>query len=111
MPVYPSFRKFKNARILELEANPSKDALKKAYKDKSRVLHPDMPTGDEAKFQELKEAYEVLEELRTRPYSRAAAGRSEESPHVAAHREAQRFVTDVQRLGGRYTLDSVKDDG
>ena len=49
-----------------------------------------MPTGDEAKFQELQEAYEVLEELRTRPYSRAAAGRSSESPHVAAHREAQR---------------------
>ena len=90
-------RKFKNARILELDANPTKDALKKAYKDKSRVLHPDMPTGDETKFQELKEAYEVLEELRTRPYSRAAAGRSEESPHVAAHREAQRLVTDVQR--------------
>ena len=51
-----------------------------------------MPTGDEAKFQELQEAYEVLEELRARPYSRAAAGRSSESPHVAAHREAQRSV-------------------
>ncbi|CBY23758.1 unnamed protein product [Oikopleura dioica] len=90
-------------RILELDPSPSKDDIKKAYKNKSRIIHPDMPTGDEAKFQELHEAYEVLEELRARPYSRAAAGRSSESPHVAAHREAQRKAAEelnTAREGG-----------
>lgn len=36
------------------------EELKKAYKDIAKKLHPDMPTGDTKKFQEMQNEYEKL---------------------------------------------------
>ncbi len=46
--------------ILGVSRTASADELKKAYRKKAHELHPDKAGGDEAKFKELNEAYQVL---------------------------------------------------
>ncbi len=46
--------------VLGVDKNASADEIKKAFRKQAIKLHPDKETGDEAKFKELNEAYEVL---------------------------------------------------
>lgn len=46
--------------ILGVSENATVREIKKAYRKKALVVHPDKPTGDEEKFKQLTEAYEVL---------------------------------------------------
>ncbi len=46
--------------ILGVEKNASKDDLKKAFHKLAHKYHPDKKGGDEAKFKEVNEAYQVL---------------------------------------------------
>lgn len=46
-------------KILDVDKNASKEDLKKAFRKKAHQLHPDKG-GDEAKFKEVNEAYQVL---------------------------------------------------
>lgn len=46
--------------ILGVSKDASQDELKKAFRKKAQEYHPDKPTGDEAKFKEINEAYSVL---------------------------------------------------
>ncbi|MDA7816613.1 J domain-containing protein [Sulfurimonas sp.] len=43
----------------------TKDAIKKKYLKLSRELHPDMPEGSTEKFQEINEAYKILDKYVT----------------------------------------------
>lgn len=45
---------------LNEDDEPSASEIKKAYRKLSLKLHPDKPTGDEAKFQKVSRAYEIL---------------------------------------------------
>lgn len=47
-------------KILEIEKKASKDEIKKAFYKLAAKYHPDKKTGDEAKFKEINEAYQVL---------------------------------------------------
>jgi len=47
-------------KLLEVEKNASQDEIKKAFRKKAQVLHPDKPSGDEKKFKEINEAYSTL---------------------------------------------------
>lgn len=47
-------------KILGVEKNASQDEIKKAFRKKAHEHHPDKGGGDEAKFKELNEAYQVL---------------------------------------------------
>lgn len=47
-------------KILGVERSASEAEIKKAYRRLAGKHHPDKPTGDEAKFKEINEAYEVL---------------------------------------------------
>ncbi len=47
-------------KILEVEKGASKEELKKAFRKKAHEYHPDKQTGNEAKFKEVNEAYQVL---------------------------------------------------
>ncbi|MBU1613532.1 DnaJ domain-containing protein, partial [Patescibacteria group bacterium] len=47
-------------KILGIEKSASQDEIKKAFKKMAMQHHPDRPGGDEAKFKEVNEAYQVL---------------------------------------------------
>jgi len=49
-------------KILGLERNASADDIKKAFRKKAHEYHPDKKTGDEKKFKEANEAYQVLKD-------------------------------------------------
>ncbi len=46
--------------ILGVEKNASKDDIKKAFRKLAHKYHPDKKEGDEAKFKEVNEAYQIL---------------------------------------------------
>nr|XP_014095299.1 translocation protein SEC63 homolog [Bactrocera oleae] len=46
--------------ILQLPPTASMEEIKKTYRELSRVLHPDKPTGDEKSFMMLRKAYQAL---------------------------------------------------
>lgn len=48
--------------VLGIGKSASADEIKKAFRRKAVELHPDKQGGDEAKFKELNEAYEVLKD-------------------------------------------------
>ncbi|MBL7058637.1 molecular chaperone DnaJ [Patescibacteria group bacterium] len=47
-------------KTLDVEKGASQDEIKKAFRKKAHVYHPDKKGGDEAKFKEVNEAYQVL---------------------------------------------------
>ncbi|HSR88863.1 MAG TPA: molecular chaperone DnaJ [Candidatus Udaeobacter sp.] len=53
-------------KILGVDKNASVDDIKKAFKKAAMQHHPDRPGGDEAKFKEVNEAYQVLNDKEKR---------------------------------------------
>lgn len=53
-------------QILGVGTNASKAEIKSAYKKLAKQLHPDSSSGDEEKFKEINEAYEVLKDKEKR---------------------------------------------
>jgi len=53
-------------KTLNIEKSASATEIKKAFRKLSRKYHPDRPNGDEAKFKEIQEAYEVLSDTQKR---------------------------------------------
>ena len=47
---------------LGLDRTADSDAIRSAYRERAKRLHPDGEDGDEAAFKELNEAYELLKE-------------------------------------------------
>lgn len=47
-------------KVLGVEKNATTDEIKKAFKKLAMQHHPDRPGGNEAKFKEINEAYQVL---------------------------------------------------
>ncbi len=52
--------------ILGVNKTASQDEIKKAFREKAHKFHPDKQGGDEAKFKELNEAYQVLSDQKKR---------------------------------------------
>ena len=48
-------------KILDLKEGATKEDINKAFRQLSKKYHPDMATGDEAKFKEINEAKQILE--------------------------------------------------
>src|SRR3989344_9189477 len=46
--------------ILGVEKNASEEEIKKAYRKLAHKYHPDKSGGDDVKFKEINEAYQVL---------------------------------------------------
>jgi curved DNA-binding protein len=53
-------------KILGVERSATEAEIKKAYRKLAAQHHPDKPTGDESKFKEISEAYEVLSDKQKR---------------------------------------------
>ncbi len=47
-------------KVLGVDKSASQDEVKKAFRKKAHEYHPDKAGGDEAKFKEINEAYQVL---------------------------------------------------
>ena len=47
-------------KSLGVEKSANQDEIKKAFRKKAHVHHPDKENGDEAKFKEINEAYQIL---------------------------------------------------
>ena len=47
-------------KILGVSKDASNEEIKKAFRKKAHEYHPDKPTGNEAKFKEINEAYQAL---------------------------------------------------
>ena len=45
---------------LGISKTASQDEIKKAFRKKSLLCHPDKPTGDAEKFKKINEAYQTL---------------------------------------------------
>ncbi len=52
--------------ILGVDKNSSQDEIKKAFRAKAHQCHPDKANGNEAKFKEVNEAYQVLGDAQKR---------------------------------------------
>ena len=52
--------------VLELEPSATPEEIKEAFYRLSKLYHPDMETGDKARFQEIQAAYEILSDPETR---------------------------------------------
>lgn len=52
--------------IMGLEKTATLNEIKKAYRKLSKILHPDKKTGDQKKFIELQNAYDILSDEVTR---------------------------------------------
>jgi len=52
--------------ILGVEKGASQDEIKKMFRKKAHQYHPDKANGDEAKFKEINEAYQVLGDSKKR---------------------------------------------
>lgn len=52
--------------VLGVSKNASQDDIKKAYRNLSKKYHPDRNGGDDSKFKEINEAYDILGDERKR---------------------------------------------
>ncbi|RME60230.1 molecular chaperone DnaJ [Candidatus Parcubacteria bacterium] len=55
-------------KILGVDRNASEEEIKKAYRRLAHKYHPDKSTGDEKKFKEINEAYQVLSDKKKRAF-------------------------------------------
>lgn len=55
-------------KILGVNKNASEEEIKKAYRKLAHQYHPDKPTGDEKRFKEINEAYQVLSDKKKREF-------------------------------------------
>ena len=53
-------------KTLEIDKNASQDEIKKAFRKKAHEFHPDKANGDEKKFKEANEAYQILGDAKKR---------------------------------------------
>jgi molecular chaperone DnaJ len=56
-------------KILGIDKNASQEEVKKAFRKKAHEHHPDKAGGDEAKFKEINEAYQVLGDAKKKEQS------------------------------------------
>ena len=53
-------------KVLGVSRNANEKEIKKAYRTLSLKYHPDKPTGDKKKFEDINKAYEVLSDKKQR---------------------------------------------
>ncbi len=72
--------------ILGVSNGASQDEIKKAFRKKAHEFHPDKKNGDEAKFKEANEAYQVLSNEKKRAqYDQFGSSFEQAGAHGGAH--------------------------
>lgn len=85
-------------KILGVDKGASDDEIKKAFRTLAHKHHPDKQGGDEARFKEINEAYQVLSDQKKRAnYDRFGAA---EGPAGAAGFDGSGFGWDFSQFSG-----------
>src|SRR3954470_1962748 len=88
--------------ILGVNKNASADEIKKAFRKAAVEHHPDRG-GDEAKFKEINEAYEVLKDTEKRKrydqFGHAGVGTAGDNPFGGGYSQGQNINFDFGDLG------------
>ena len=84
--------------ILGVTTESTKDQIKKAYRELSKIYHPDViETGDVAKFREISDAYETLTDEDKRKEYDSSLGKAAFDPNRNTDIYSQVFDSEVQR--------------
>lgn len=99
-------------KILGVDKGASPEEIKKAFRTKAHQVHPDKPGGDEAKFKEINEAYQVLgDEKKRGAYDKYGSNFEQAQQHGGFHgfegfRDFSGFAQGFnQGQGGQYQFD------
>lgn len=79
--------------ILGLEKGASSEEIRKAYKTLAQKYHPDKKDGDEAKYLEIQEAYNILIDPERR--ARYDSGEEVHEDRMTPERQAKTFIYNV----------------
>lgn len=90
-------------KVLGLNKNASHQDIRKAYLNLAKQLHPDAPTGNEEKFKQLGEAYEVLGNEKSR--KEYDTGRSSGATGDSQSRQYQQYYQQRTRRRPEYGED------
>ncbi len=92
--------------ILGVSKSASADEVKKAFRTQAHKHHPDKKGGDEAKFKELNEAYQVLSDTQKRAqydqYGHAAFSQGSAGASPWGDMGGQGFNVDMNDLGDMF---------
>lgn len=79
-------------KLLGVTSDASAAQLRRAFRKMSKRYHPDMPTGDEAKFRDIEEAYRILSDDNERAYYDANGKVRERDPESNANSELYQML-------------------
>lgn len=79
-------------KVLGVPEKSSLEVCKKAYRTLARKYHPDMATGNKAKFQQINEAWEKIQSRNIKPELR------QEEKSKSGYKKPNRYVIKHQDL-------------
>ena len=90
--------------VLGVGKTASADEVKKAFRRKAVELHPDKQGGDEEKFKELNEAYEVLKDEASASATTSSVTLASVAPRVVDNPDSEALVTSARLRVSTLTL-------
>jgi len=97
--------------ILGVPRNASKEEIKKAYRQLAHKYHPDKTKGDDKKFKEINEAYQVLSDDKKRAeydaYGRVFSGGEQTGPNWGF--DFNDFANGYKENGWEFDFDDIFD--
>jgi len=92
---------FSHYTTMQLPKTASVSDVKKMYRQLARQHHPDKPGGNEQKFKEIQEAYDVLKDpVKRRQYDRIGDQMSASTPHDRPHHQQVALTLEEMYKGG-----------
>lgn len=97
-------------KILDISKTSNEQEITKAYRKLSMTYHPDRPTGDKLRFQEISEAYEILGNIETKQtYDNMTLNSNKTKKSFNTHDEFEYIYKMISTaLGGKISIDELR---